>query len=525
VVVSGPGSSFDFVVVGGGSAGAVVARRLVDAGASVALVEAGAAPRDPNVDDPGGWPHLLQGELDWAYVTDPQPAAAGRRIPWPRGKVLGGTSALNGMAYIRGHRLDYDGWAYDGCDGWSWAEVLPVFKRSEDCDLGESETRGAGGPLRVTTRYEPHPLLAAFAAAAQAAGLPFNDDHNTGELDGVGLTQLTVRDGVRETTEAAFLRPVLDAPTLTVFTNALARRLLFARGRCTGVEIDAEGELLDLEASAEVILSAGTIGSPQLLLLSGIGPADELRPLGIRALVDLPGVGKNLQDHLIAPLTYTSARPIPPRRPRLSQHHVHLFWRSRPGLAVPDTQPVCFHIPLYREEWMHGPGEGAAFTVVGGLIRPASRGEIRLTAPEPEAPLVLDPRYLTCDADLEALTRSVELCREIVRREPLARWAAEELYPGPQVRTDAELREYVRRTVGSYHHQVGTCRMGRGADAVVDPELRVHGVEGLRVADVSIMPAITTGNTYAPAIMIGERAADFALAAAGNSLRAAELVR
>jgi choline dehydrogenase len=504
---------YDYVVVGGGSAGNVVARRLVDAGAQVALVEAGGPPTDANIHDPGGWPQLMQSACDWAFFTEPQPAAGGRRIYWPRGRVLGGTSALNGMAYIRGHRLDYEAWAHLGCEGWGWDDVLPVFKRSEDCDRGETETRGAGGLLRVTTRFEPHPFLAAFADAAQAAGVPWNDDHNTGELDGVGFSQLTIRDGVRQTTEAAFLHAVLEAPNLTIHANAVARRLVVSRGRCTGVEIASGSEARRLEGR-EVIVCGGTIGSAQLLLLSGIGPAVELRPLGIESFVDLPGVGKNLQDHLIAPVTCTVRRPIPPRRPGLTQHHVHLFWRSRPGLVVPDTQPVCFHIPLYAQDWMEGPAEGDAFTVVGGLIRPASRGELRLASADPAAPPLLDPGYLSAEIDLDALTRSVQLCREIVRSGALADWTADELYPGPEVRTFAELREYVRRTVGSYHHQVGTCKMGRDADSVVDPELRVHGVEGLRVADASVMPLITTGNTYAPSIMIGERAAELVLAAA-----------
>jgi choline dehydrogenase-like flavoprotein len=498
------GASYDYVVVGAGSAGSVVARRLLDAGATVAVIEAGGLATSPAIHDPGRWPELSLSELDWGHFTDPQAACAGRRLRWPRGKVVGGSGAMNGMAYIRGHRLDYDGWAYHGCPGWAYDDVLPIFKRSEDFDRGESEFHGIGGPLRVMTRYEPHPLLAAMVAASQEAGIPFNDDHNGAELDGVGYTQLTIRDGVRVTSWSAFLEPVASSPGLTLYTGARARRLRFSGRRCTGVEIGGEV----VEARSEVVLCAGTIESPKLLLLSGIGPADELHKLGIASVADLP-VGRNLHDHLLAPVIFSSPRPMPPVVPGLTQLHAHLFWRSRPGLPVPDTQPLCFHLPLYDPAWMKGPADG--YTIDGGLIRPESRGAIRLTSADPDAPLSIDPCCLSCDADVDALVASVELCREIGRQPALAEWTAAELYPGAEVWTSEELRDYVRRTVISYHHQVGTCRMGQDDRAVVDPELRVLGIEGLRVADASIMPSVTTGNTNAPTIMIGERVFDLLL--------------
>jgi choline dehydrogenase len=501
----------DYVVVGGGSAGCVVARRLLDGGATVALVEAGGPATNPAIHDPGRWPELAYSECDWAHTTEPQEALHGRRLYWPRGKVLGGSGALNGMVYIRGHRLDYDGWAYHGCPGWGWDEVLPVFKGLEDFDRGEDELHGAGGPLRIMTRYEPHPMLAAMVAAAQEAGVPFNADHNGPELDGVGYSQLTIRDGVRETGASAFIAPVAEHPSLSVYTGAHALRLVFAGSRCTGVEVVHDGRTGVISASAEVVVSAGTLESPKLLMLSGIGPGDELARLGIDVRVDLGGVGRNLHDHLIAPVLFASPRAIPPVLPGLSQHHAHLFWRSRPGLAVPDTQPLCFHFPMYDPEWMAGPQE--AYTIHGGLIRTLSRGSVRLRSAEPTEPLIMDPRALTAEGDLEALTASVELCREIGRQGALAEWTTRELYPGPDVRTRAQLRDYVRRVTVSYHHQVGTCRMGSDDEAVVDPKLSVHGVEGLRVADASIMPFVTTGNTNAPTFMIGARAAQFALAA------------
>jgi choline dehydrogenase len=501
--------SYDYVVVGAGSGGSVVARRLVDAGATVTLLEAGGPATNAAIADPGRWPELSLSECDWGYFTDPQQGCARRRLHWPRGKVVGGSGALNGMAYIRGHPLDYDGWAYHGCPGWSFDDVLPVFKRSEDFDRGESHFHGVGGPLRVMTRYEPHPLIAAMVAASQDAGIPFNDDHNGAELDGVGYSQLTIRDGKRVTAATAFLGPVAADPNLTVVTGARALRLVFSGRRCRGVEVVRDGTREVVEARAEVVVCAGAIDSPRLLLLSGMGPADELRRLGITPLADLP-VGENLHDHLLSPVIFSSPKPIPARVPGITQLHAHLFWRSRPGLVVPDTQPLCFHLPLYVEEWMEGPED--AYTVMGGLIRIESRGAIRLRSTDPDAPLSIDPHCLACDADLEALTASVELAREIGRQAALAEWTAAELYPGPAVRTRDELRDYVRRTAVSYHHQVGTCRMGQGDDAVVDPELRVHGVDGLRVADASIMPFVTTGNTNAPTIMIGEKAAEAILA-------------
>ena len=512
-------SGHDYVVVGSGSGGSVVARRLVDAGASVALIEAGGRDANPAIHDPGRWPELPFSPEDWAWHTEPQEACHGRRLFWPRGKVLGGTSTMNGMAYIRGHRLDFDGWAYHGCPGWAWDDVLPLFKRSEDCDRGETEYRGAGGPLHVMTRYEPHPLVAAMTEACVEAGIPYNDDHNGGpELDGVGPSQLTIKDGRRQTAAVAFLTAVLDDEQLTVLTEARAVGLRFDGARCSGVEIRRDARTEVVEARAEVVLAAGTLESPRLLMLAGIGPAEELARHGIASRVDLPGVGRNLHDHYIAPVVHAASRDVPVVRPGLQHHHVHLFWRSRPGLRVPDTQPVCFHLPLGAEPET-APEHG--FSLMAGLVRTQSRGAIRLTSADPTAPLSLDPRALTVGADLDALAASVELMREVGNQPALREWTTGELLPGPSVRTREEIRDHVRRTVGSYHHQVGTCKMGQDETAVVDPELRVHGVEGLRVADASIMPFITTGNTNAPTFMIGEKCSDLLLAAQGREVEAA----
>jgi choline dehydrogenase len=506
------GSTFDVVVVGSGSAGSVVARRLVDAGASVLLLEAGAADENPAIHDPARLFELWDSAEDWGYRTVPQAACADRELGLPRGKVLGGSSALNGMIYIRGHRSDFDGWASLGNPGWGYDDVLPLFKRSEDFDRGASTYHGAGGPLPVTTRYEPHPVTAAAVAASQEAGIPFSDDHNGQDLDGVGFVQLTTRDGRRMSAATAFLGPVREAERLTVLTGARARRLLFDGTRCTGAGIERDGRLESYRAEHEVVVSCGTIESPKLLMLSGIGDPVELDRLGIDTLVALPGVGQNLHDHVLSPVIFSASRPVPPAAPGLQQLHGHLFARSRPELPAPDLQPLFFHLPMYIED-MEGPPDG--FTLMAGMIRPASRGTIRLASADAGEPPLIDPAYLSRDEDLDALVAAVALCREIGHQDALTEWRAEELYPGDAVRTREELADYVRRTAITYHHQVGTCRMGVDELAVVDPELRVHGVEGLRVADASVMPFVTSGNTHAPAVMIGERAAE--LVAAGLS--------
>lgn len=500
----------DVVVVGSGSAGAVVTRRLVDAGVSVVLLEAGLADDNPAIHDPARLFELWDSEQDWGYRTVPQAGCAGRPLHWPRGRVLGGSSALNGMIYARGARADYAAWAAAGNPGWDYDDVLPLFKRSEDFDRGADGFHGAGGPLAVMSRYEPHPVTAAAVAAAQEAGIPFNDDHNGAELDGVSFCQLTIRDGRRHSVAEAFLRPVLGSPQLTVLTSAHARRLVFEGTRCVGVEFERDGALALARARHEVVLSAGTIESPRLLLLSGIGPADRNRRLGIEPLIDLRGVGREpprpsaesrhlrRQAARSAPVARSAAAPRPPlrtdaREPRPARH---------PAAVLPPAA-LCGR--------PDGPAHG--FTLMGGAIRPVSRGSLRLASSNPDDALLIDPACLASDYDVVALAAAVRLCREIGRQPALAEWMREELYPGPAVPSSRELRDYVRETAVTYHHQVGTCRMGVDDMAVVDPQLRVHGVEGLRVADASVMPQVTSGNTHAPTVMIGERASDLVAAA------------
>jgi choline dehydrogenase len=493
-VADGTPFSADVIVVGAGSAGAAAARRLVDRGdARVLLLEAGGPDTNPAIHDPHRVHELWFAPEDYAYLTVPQRAAKDRRLHIPRGKVLGGSSALNGMIWVRGAPVDYDVWAHLGCAGWSWEDVRPAFERAEST-------------VSVISEYERQPIHQAIVTAAEEAGIAHNPDYNSGELDGVAWMQHTVKDGRRHGTAEAYIRPVLDHPNLRVLTGAHVRRLLFDGTRCTGVEWERDGRVESGCAGSEVIVSAGTIESPRVLMLSGIGPEEELRRHGIEVVQHLPGVGQNLHDHLLSPLIYSAEREIEPPAPGVPHCQTHLWWRSKPGLVAPDVQPIHFSVPLY-EEWMEGPAN--AFSLMAGMVRPASRGSIRLTSADPWAELAIDPAALECESDLETLVAALELCRDYAGSPALREWGVSEIHPGPDVRSRDDLRNWARATAITYHHQVGTCKMGVDADAVVDPALRVHGIEGLRVADASVMPVVPSGNTNAPAIMIGERVSDF----------------
>ncbi|MCC3281867.1 GMC family oxidoreductase [Arthrobacter caoxuetaonis] len=499
----------EYLVIGAGSAGNVVARRLLDAGKQVTVLEAGDQDINPDIAHLNTLGALWHSPQDWNYYTTEQAGASGRRMHLPRGKVMGGSHALNASIWVRGDRWDYDSWAEAGCAGWSWEDVLPVFKQIENFDGGASDTRGTDGLLDVVADFPRNPVQEDMLAGAQEIGLPLNPDYNSGSVEGVSRMQLNVRDGRRFNTWHAYLKPVMDHPNLTLVTGAHVRRLIVEDGSVTGVEFEYDGELRTVRAG-ETILCAGAINSAELLLRSGIGPAAELAEIGVEPVLDLPGVGKNLQDHLLAPVIFsTGAREVPDGE--VAPAEVHFFAKSRPDLPVPDTQPIFFSVPMYSQDYglgeMTGPANG--FSMLGGLVRPASRGEITLTGPAPEDPLRIDLGALSEQADVDALVASVRQCREIGRTEALAGWEPKELHPGPAVSdSDEDLARYVRDSVVTYHHQVGTCRMGTDDLAVVDPaDLRVRGLSGIRIADASVMPLVTTGNTNAPTVMIAERAA------------------
>ncbi len=421
---------------------------------------------------------------------------------------MGGSHALNAGIWVRGDRWDYDTWAGDfGCEGWSWDDVLPVFREIETFDDGASETRGGDGLLDVVAHFPRNPLMEDLVEACRQTRIPLNPDYNSGTVDGVSRMQLTIRDGRRFNTWRAYLKPVADHPDLTIRTDLQVRRILFDGRRAVGVQVSDAHGVRELTAD-RIVLAAGALNSPELLLRSGVGPAGELREVGVESVHDLPGVGRNLHDHLLSPVVFTTDdAPVPEGEVTVAE--VHFFDRSDPGLPVPDTQPIFFSVPMYAQD-ARPPQEPVAengFTLQGGLVRPHSRGQVRLTGPEPSDPISVDLGALQDRRDVDALVASVRQCRQIGRAEALAPWGPRELYPGPQV-SDAQLEDYVRGSVVTYHHQVGTCRMGRDEHSVVDPTtFAVHGVDDLFVADASIMPQVPTGNTNAPSVMIGERAA------------------
>jgi choline dehydrogenase len=513
--------AYDYIVVGAGSAGCVLAARLSeDPDARVALLEAGEEDTQPEIHVPAIFPALFKSSWDWDLLGEPEPGLGGRRLYLPRGKMLGGCSSINAMIYIRGNRADYDGWAAAGAEGWSYDEVLPYFKRSEDNERGEDAYHGAGGPMRVSESRAMTPLVDLMLEAARNAGHEHNPDFNGARQEGVGRWQLTQRDGRRESTADAFLRPAAERPNLDVITRAMATRILFDAGRATGVEIFRDAHLHELRARREVILSAGTYQSPVLLMLSGIGPEDQLTPLGIEVREALP-VGENLQDHAMLNLNYLTDEPslfgsaTPENFALFEQGRGPLtsnipeaagFFRTRPGLEAPDVE---FHFApsmLYDQGLTAPEAGGMAFGPV--VIHPSSRGRVMLRAPLPDSKPRVLTNFLTTDEDWASMLAGLRMALEVAEQEPL-RSAITGPFRVPRSDSEADLREFVIDETMTVFHPTSTCAIG----SVVDPELRVYGFEGLRVADASVMPTITRANTNAATIMIAERAADLIRAA------------
>ena len=502
-----PDNWFDFLIIGSGAAGCVLAARLSeDPSLRVGLVEAGGAATNPLIADPARWPALQGSDIDWAYRTVPQRGTANRVHDWPRGRVVGGSTALNAMAHVRGHPADFDRWVAEGCTGWGYHDLLPYFIRSETYGPGASEYHGDSGPLYLMRPSDPHPVTVAFMEAGQEIGAPAIDDHNGARLAGATLNTLTIRNGRRQTLADAYLTPALQRTNLQLHAECHAVALRLEGIRCRGVRLQAQGKNIELFAERGIILAAGTIGSPTLLLHSGIGPADELRTIGISARHDLPGVGRNLHDHLLAGgNVYRARRPVPASK---YQHSESLMYIEAGGSgAAPEIVVACVVLPVTTEQFVPPP-LGSAYTLMFGFTHPRSRGAVRLASADERVPPLIDPNYLAESYDRETYLAALEAAQAIGGAPALAGWRAEELLPGPAATGKAERLAFLQKVAFTHHHPVGTCRMGVDSRAVVDPNLAVRGLENLYVCDASVFPSITTGPVNAAVIALAERASD-----------------
>ena len=532
------GQDFDYIVVGAGSAGCVLANRLTASGRhSVLLLEAGGEDNSIWIHIPLGYGrHFNNPKVNWLYTTEPDPGYGDRRLLQPRGKVLGGSSSINGLVYIRGQAADYDHWRQLGNTGWSFDDVLPYFRRAEDQARGADNYHGTGGPLAVSDVRDRHPLCEAFLDATAAAGLARNDDFNGPRQEGFGYYQLTTRNGRRSSAATGYLRPARRRANLTVATHALATRILFTGRRAVGVEYRQGEAAHKAHARGEVIVAGGAINSPQLLQLSGLGPAQLLATHGIDVVADMQAVGGNLQDHYNGRLVYRCTRPFTlnevagkfRHRAREALRYALFrrglftigaayaggFFRTDPALANPDVggQLMLFSAANTGVDLHRFPG----CTVVVVLLRPESHGTVEIRSADPRAAPKIAPRFLSAPNDGRAILAGLKVMRRVMAAAPLRGYIAEEHEPGPDCNNDDDMLDYLRQRGWTSYHSVGTCRMGSGPGAVVDPRLRVHGIAGLRVVDASIMPAIISGNTNAPTIMIAEKGADMILEDAGG---------
>jgi choline dehydrogenase len=526
-----PAAAFDYVIVGAGTAGCALAGRLAeDAATRVCLIEAGGGDRHPFISTPAMVAAAIgTRRLNWRFETVPQAHLNGRRIPQPRGRVVGGSGSINGMVYSRGNPRDYADWVAAGATGWSYAEVLPYFLRTENNqDLPASRYHGHGGPMNVMRPRRPNQLNNDFIEATQSLGFPRTEDFTGVTNEGVGFRQGVIRGGRRETTARAFLRPALARGNVTLLTEALVMRVLVEGGRAVGVVYERAGQQHEVRATREVILSAGAIQTPQILQLSGIGPAAELQGAGIKPVHDLPGVGRNLQDHLACPVLMSttnatsygiSARALPRGICNVLQYLFGRtgpfasnvfesvgFLKTAPDLDRPDVQFVFQPAARPRPTFPLPIGHGFAISPVS--LYPKSRGTVTLRSPDPHVAPAIDPALLSVEADIQPLIRAIKLARRILGAPNFARYHATEVAPGAAVQTDAQIAEFIRASSYTVHHQVGTCRMGEHPEAVVDSQLRLRGIEGLRIVDASVMPLIIGGNTNAVVVMIAEKAAD-----------------